>query len=39
MKWTYLHVIVQTRVRGLLPISKHREELIENTVQGKAEYF
>ena len=31
-----LHVIVQTRVGGLPPISKHREEL---KIQGEAEYF
>ena len=29
-------VIVQTRVGGLPPISKHREEL---KIQGEAEYF
>ena len=29
-------VIVQTRVEGLPPISKHREEL---KIQGEAEYF
>ena len=31
-----LEVIVQTRVEGLPPISKHREEL---KIQGEAEYF
>ena len=31
-----VHVIVQTRVGGLPPISKHREEL---KIQGEAEYF
>ena len=29
-------IIVQPRVGGLLPISKHREEL---KIQGEAEYF
>ena len=33
---TFLHVIVQMRVRGFLPISKHREEL---KLRGEAKRF
>ena len=36
MKRHTFYVIVQTRVGGLPPISKNREEL---KIQGEAEYF